>query len=457
MKTTLINCGVRTSTERDGARVPQGCLYLLAATRDAGFHVEFRDYQMHKAKDLLNPSNLVSFMVDDSDIIAFSCMGNLLPLLVLATKASKEQYPKRKIVLGGIGPSGVAEKLMAAFPHIDIIVKGEGEQTFPELLAVLEEGKPLDKISGLLVRDENTKFHVNKPVKRIRNLGDLPLPAYDMVNMASYETVGVQTARGCPFPCAFCDVSAYWGRTTSYRPLEQVMDEMKLLEKRYGFDKVTILDDTFILNPKRVSDFCSAYLRRGLTIRWSVYCRVDLLTEEMIDSFARAGCYRVFLGIESGSENVLRKISKPMDQNRLVRLVKKLSKLFITRANLIWGFPFETMEDLRETVHLLLYLRDVGCDVSLALLSPLPLSRLYNERKYSLVLRENLQSSVVSSRFYSPNGRTIVDGKSNELVELIREYPEIFPGFYMFTDNLFKEKLDYLVAHGLEIEKLVRQ
>ncbi|MCF6155880.1 MAG: B12-binding domain-containing radical SAM protein [Candidatus Brocadia sp.] len=457
MKTTLINCAVKTSTEYDGARVPQGCLYLLSAAKNANFDIKFRDYQLEKLNDPLNTFNFLKFVEDDADVLAISCMSNLLPLVVNSTKIFKESYPDKTIVLGGIGPSGVAESLMAEFPHIDVIVRGEGERTFPELLKALEGKKSLESVEGLLLSKENGTYHITRPRKRIENLNDLPFPGYDQVDMNSYETVGIQTARGCPFPCNFCDVSAYWGHDTTYRSLDLVIKELELLEKQYGFMKVVILDDTFILNKRRVFDFCKAYRDRGLTIQWSAYCRVDLLSDEMIEIFEKSGCYRIFLGVESGSNNVLRRISKPIDIDRLIQVVKKAHNKFIVRINLIWGFPFESMKDLKDSVFLLFYLKEFNCDVSMALLSPLPLSRLYNEKKYRLIFREDLQSSVVSSRFYLPNGNELVNGKPDILVDLVRKHPDIFPGFYVFEDKLFEQKLEYLNSLGLEIEKLTRQ
>ena len=456
VKTTLINCGVRTSKEFDGARAPQGCLYLLAAAERAGFEVDFRDYQIEKRDDPLDPDTFTAYLEDDSDVVAISTMSNLLPLVLLATQKVKERYPEKVILLGGIGPSGVADQIMRTFSHVDVIAKGEGEETFVDLLEAFDSGRPLDSVEGIIFRDSLRGTLTTKPRQRRNQLDDLPSPAYHRVDMSRYETVGIQTARGCPFPCKFCDVSVYWGRSTTYRSIPPVMDEMRVLEG-FGFDKVTILDDTFILKRDRTRDFCDAWVERGLSIEWSAYCRVDILDDPMMDLLARSGCFRVFLGIESGSNDVLAKISKPLDHDHLVRAVKRMSREMIVRCNLIWGFPFETMRDLKQTVQMLFYLRELGCDVSLSLLSPLPLSSLYEEGKYALILRDALQSSVVSSRFYIADNTGLRDAKPAPLVDLIRRHPEIFPGFYTFKDDLFDEKLSYLYSMGLEIEKLERQ
>ncbi|MBE7423787.1 MAG: B12-binding domain-containing radical SAM protein [Zoogloeaceae bacterium] len=440
----------------DGARVPQGCLYLLGAAERAGHEVRFRDYQTAKSTDLLDVSTFTEFLEDDSDVVALSCMSNLLPLVVEATRSLKQRFPEKTILLGGIGPSGVAERLMAEFDHIDLICKGEGEETFPELLSALASGRPPESVPGVLARDKDGGLHRLLPRQRSKELDSMPQPAYHRVNMKLYETVGIQTARGCPFPCTFCDVSAYWGRRTSYRSIPPVLDEMEQLEKQYGFRRLTLLDDTFILKRERVAAFCLGWQERRLSIEWSAYCRVDLLDDSLVDMLADAGCYRVFLGIESGSNRILQQIAKPIDRHHLARMVRRMARRFVVRCNLIWGFPFETLEDLKETVMLLFYLRELKCDVSLALLSPLPMSTIYNKGDYELVLRDDLQSSVVSSRFYLPDGSGLVDGKPDRLVELIRQYPDIFPGFYVFKDDLFEEKLAYLYSMGLDIEKLER-
>ncbi|MGB1027532.1 MAG: B12-binding domain-containing radical SAM protein, partial [Rhodospirillaceae bacterium] len=428
------------------------------AAERAGYHVPFRDYQTVSDVDPLNPNVFLDFITAETRAIALSCMSNLLPLVLFTTKILKEQDPSKLIILGGIGPSGVADRLMEVYPHVDILALGEGEETFVDLLDHMHAGKPLSEVCGVLYRDRSGAVQKSQPRSRNRALDGLPDPAYHRINMQSYETVGIQTARGCPFPCTFCDVSVYWGRKSTYRSIDLVMDEMERLEA-FGFDKVTILDDTFILKRDRVRQFCQAWTDRGLSIEWSAYCRVDLLDDPLMEMLADHGCYRVFLGIESGSNNVLSKISKPLDFDHMVRAVKKLQQRVNVRCNLIWGFPFETMEDLKETVHLMFYLRTLGTDVSLSLLSPLPLSTLYEQKQFPIVLREDLdlQSSVVSSRFFLPDGSALVDGKPVDLIRMIRAEPEVFPGFYTFEDPLFEEKLAYLTSMGLEVEKLERQ
>lgn len=453
---TLINCSVKTTKELGGARAPQGCLYLLAAAEEAGYKVNFRDYQLEKLEDFSDPLNFTKFISDDSDVVAISTMSNLMPLVLAGTKTFKKRHPEKTVVLGGIGPSGVARRLMEEFDHIDVVAVGEGEETFCELLSVFEGNRALKDVKGIYYRGKDGDVCATPARTRVKSLDQLPIPAYHLLDMSRYETVGIQTARGCPFPCTFCDVSAYWGRKVTYRSIPSVVRELDLIEKKYNFDKITILDDTFTIDSERVKDFCKAWIEHGLSIKWSVYCRVDLLSEELIDRMVEAGCYRTFLGIESGSNEVLKKIAKPINFDHLIRTVKNISRKCIVRCNLIWGFPFETMEDLKQTVQLLFYLKELECDVSIAMLSPLPLSTLYKSGRYGLVLHEDLQSSVVSSRFFQPSGE-LADGKPSTLVDMIRAHPDIFPGFYTFKDDLFEQKLDYLCSMGLEIERLARQ
>lgn len=454
MLCTLINCAVRPSRTLRDAYLPQGCLYLLAAAERAGHEVVFRDYQVAEYGDTVDASTFAAFLDDESDLVAISCMSNMLPLAIEAARLLKLSHPQKSIVLGGIGPTGVAERLMAAFNHVDLVCKGEGEHTFAELLSALEQGQSPASVPGVVARSESGGLHETKPRNRVLNLDSLGEPAYHRVNMHQYQTAGVQTARGCPYPCTFCDVSAYWGRRMSHRSVSSVLDEIELLETHYGFRKVNIVDDTFILQRSRVAAFCRGRKERGLSAEWGAFCRVDLLDEALIDTLEDAGCRRVFLGVESGSDRVLQRIAKPIDRSQLARVVRSMATRFVVRCNLIWGFPFETLDDLRETVLLALYLKELACDVSLALVSPLPMSTLYKQWGHTLVLRQDVQSSVVSSRVLSEASSRSVSGKPPRLVELIRRHPDVFPGFYVFQDVKFDEKLELLRSHGLVVEAL---
>ena len=457
MRWLLVNCMLRTTATRDGTRVPLACLGLLAVAAEGGYDVAFRDYQLAEDCDALSAGHFAAFIDDpDADVVAISCMSNLLPLVIGGTAILKARRPGVIVVLGGIGPSGVAAPLMHAFPHVDVVALGEGEATFCQLLAASARHE-LSSAHGILFRTASFGVEVVRTEATAGRLAldELPIPAYDRVEMRRYRTVGIQTARGCPFPCRFCDVSAFWGRKTTYRSVPRVMEELHLIES-HGFSHIEILDDTFILDRGRTEAFCRGWTREKFSIRWSAYCRIDLLDDALIDLMAASGCHRVFLGLESGSDRVLRRMSKPFNRGQLLHAVSGMVPLYAVACNLMWGFPFETIDDLLQTVELMDVLSAAGCIVTLSLVSPLPLSRLYAEHADDLVFRSDVQSSFISTRFFDRSAR-LVDCRPEGFVELIARHPLVFPGFYIFRHDAFDAKLELLAERGLGAEKLSRQ
>ena len=120
--------------------VPLGCLYLTRALENTGFSVDFRDYQTCETDDLFNIETFLAFLENPAPVIGLACMANLMPFTILAAKALKARHPDKTIVLGGVGPKAIEEKVLSRFPWIDVIARGEGEITGPELLKALGGG-----------------------------------------------------------------------------------------------------------------------------------------------------------------------------------------------------------------------------------------------------------------------------------------------------------------------------
>ena len=128
--------------------VPLGPLYLTRALEDAGFAVDFRDYQCVDSDSPFDMEVFLDFLRDPAPVIGLSCMANLLPFTILAMRAIRARYPDRELILGGVGTKAVEEKLLARFPWINIICRGEAERTAPELLDALRRGGDLAQLPG---------------------------------------------------------------------------------------------------------------------------------------------------------------------------------------------------------------------------------------------------------------------------------------------------------------------
>lgn len=444
---TLVNVTTPSpSFEKDSAEVflPLGCLYLLSALERAGISAEFRDYQLFAFDDddPLRIGRLQSFLSDPAPVIGVSCMVSMLPFVLLGTRRFKEEHPDCTLVLGGPGPSGAAEEIVAAMPWVDVVVRGEGEVTLIELMRALQAGGDLGAVRGITWRDGSEVRH-NPARPRIQDLDRLPLPAYHRVDMSAYTSTSVITGRGCPFRCAFCDVGPLWNNKTIFRGVDGVVDELRILKERYGKTYVKISDDTFDLKRDRTEAFCDAV--GGLDLGWSCLARIDLMNEDLLAKMAGAGCDSVFLGIESGSDRVLEKINKRFTIMEATKMVEMSSRHFEhVITSFIWGFPFETMDDLKSTVFSIFSMWQFGAMAGLKLLSPMPLSQLGIEYRDRLVFSEEYCSVFASLGNVTPGGMSERVRIPGELTALIRAHPGIFAGFFHVESDDLKEKKAYL-------------
>src|SRR5512133_132044 len=275
---TLINLnmlfmryGEQVERER---HVPLGCLYLTTALERAGFAVDFRDYQLCEANDPFDLEGFLSFVSDPAPVIGLSCMANLLPFTILAAKALKERYPDRKIVLGGVGAKAVEDQVLRRFPWIDVLARGEGEETGPELMRALDGGD-LASVRGISYRQNGSITH-NPDRLRIRALDSIGFPAFRKVDLSRYQGYGMMTSRGCPYPCTFCSVVPVWNYESYSRTPENIVEEMALLNREAGVDLFLFQDEFFVSGKKQVMAFCRALDRSGLDVEWKAFGRVNL-------------------------------------------------------------------------------------------------------------------------------------------------------------------------------------
>ena len=164
-------------------------------------------------------------MTIPAPVIGLSCMANLLPFTMLACKALRERYPDRTLVLGGVGSKAVEDKILRRFPWIDIICRGEGEHTGPELARGRSGRRRPSGVQGISYRHNGATCTQSRP-PRIRDLDTIALPAFEKIDLPRYAGYGMMTSRGCPYPCTFCSVAPVWnlesysrsaGRTSSRR------------------------------------------------------------------------------------------------------------------------------------------------------------------------------------------------------------------------------------------------
>jgi anaerobic magnesium-protoporphyrin IX monomethyl ester cyclase len=406
--------------------VPAGALSIAGALAGAGYNVDFRDCTSPSYRHLAS-SDLASRLDSAAPVIGVGCMSDTLPFVIAALEDLKARRPQAVVVLGGPGPSGVAGELVRAFPFVDVVVVGEGEATVLELMERLGDGLSganLREVKGVSFSGESGAV-VTPARERIRDLDRLPLPLYEAVKVERYPMVNIVFSRGCPYRCTFCDVAPMWQRKHVRRSVDAVVEEIRLLKTRYGRTRFEFTDETFVLGREKIFEFCDRLKREGLGIKWSCTGRVNLVARDMLAEMASAGCEAMFFGIESGSDRVLELVTKDFTVAEAVEALHLTLEFMRPVASFIWGFPFETEDDLVETLLLTTYLSQVGVDSRLNRLAPFPLMPLYQEFGKRVVWRDDQASSTGGEPFETA-------GYPRRVVDLVKGFPEIFPSFYWF-------------------------
>jgi anaerobic magnesium-protoporphyrin IX monomethyl ester cyclase len=283
----------------------------------------------------------------------------------------------------------------------DFVILGEAEQTLAELIAAVDGQKDFMSIPGLAYRHQDA---VIKTVKRdvMKNLDELPFPAWDLVDMEVYRktwlkhrgyfSLNMATTRGCPFKCNWCAKPIYGNRYNSRSP-QNVIAELKMLKEQFGFDHIWFCDDIFGLKPGWVHEFANLVEANGLSFRFKIQSRADLLLQsDYVKDLARAGCDNSWMGAESGSQKILDAMDKGIRVQQIFEATHLLKANGIHPSFFIqFGYPGETKEDITRTIGMITELlpHEIGISVSY----PLPGTSFYEKVKTQLREKANWTDS----------------------------------------------------------------
>lgn len=418
--------------------LPHKALSLTAALEARGYHVDFRDYQQvaDDYDDPQDPANVTSFFEGAEEIVIVVTPHDAMPLAILWAERLNTLEPDHTIVFGGYGPIHVASLIAERFPFVNVAIHGTLETVGPQLVDNI--GENWDKVAGIAYR-HNKRVFVTPPSSPISNLDQLPLPAYNKVNLNSYQENLVYSTKGCPYRCIFC----VRGGKLIEKSIDNLIHEISILRKVYGQKRVFFYDQTFTLRRQRVFDFCRRLREAGLTdVEWSCTGRINIAEVEVMREMANSGCKMIYFGVESGSDHVLKRINKRITREQAERVIDEARKFFYVNTFFIWGFPFESMDDFKETLEMIQQLADVGVASILYVLSPLPSSRLHDEYSNKLSFCREVWESNWPAHLVNRKSRS-------EIAKLIKAHPMVFPGFYT-CDPLILEKLHIIREAGLE-------
>jgi radical SAM superfamily enzyme YgiQ (UPF0313 family) len=319
-------------------------------------------------------------------------------------KLAKKEHPLGLTVMGGPHASMAAEDCLAHIPELDIVVKGEGEETMRELCRALEENDNNDALSSVAgisyKRDE--KIYTNPPRVPIKDLDTIPRPAYHLIPFETYNfrfevpgqgllpAINMMSSRGCPFNCNFCATPINWGRLVRMRSAENIIDEIEFLIDEYGVKVIFFFDDTFNTNPKRLHTICDLIIERKLDIYFKCDVRIDLIDKPLLVKMKEAGLFHLSFGIEAGSERVRNQVvNKKIEVDDFHHLVEYCNELdIIPNAFFIFSHPTETWEEAQESIKIIEQYKD-KIEASIAILHIYPGTPLEKTAKEMGVLPEN--------------------------------------------------------------------
>jgi len=365
---------------------PSFALVLLGAVaRRAGHQVQCVEASAFNLTTAETLRRILAFGPDIVGITATTVGIHAAGELAASLRAAA---PGVHVIAGGCHVTAIPEETLDEFPALDLLVVGEGEQTFSELLSFVDTNHRLPPdLAGTVIRDKGTARR-NPPRPVIRDLDSLPLPAWDMLDgfpsafrpsparIRRWPCASVVLTRGCPNQCVFCDRSVFGNHCRSYSAAYAV-NLIRELRDKYGVREILIEDDTFVLQRAHVQEFCERLLAEKIDVTWSCLGRADRVTPELLALMKRAGCWHIGFGIESGDPEILKAVHKNLDLEQVRQAVTWCRNAGIeTKGFFIVGFPGETPASMEATRLFALSLP--LDDISVMQMTPFPGSALYS-------------------------------------------------------------------------------
>lgn len=339
--------------------LPIGLASIGAVLQKGGFDVSIIDLNVETSITLCALAHRIKG--DKVDVVGIGAMTSSITSARSIARAVKE-HTEVPIVVGGPHASAVKEETLRRMQEFDYLIFGEGEYTMLELCRSLVSGQgKLSEIRGLGYR-VNGACVFTDPRPLIGDLNSLPFPAFDLCNYhkysvplylrTKYPSAHLITSRGCPHRCTFCSAHTVAGYRFRPHSATRIIEQIEKLIHDYGTRFFLIYDDTFTISRKRVVDFCELILRKNIKIEWFCMARVDTIDSELIELMVKSGLKAINFGVESGDQNVLKRIKKGITIEQVrnaFKIVRHYRGLRIFSSFMI-GLPGETIQAMRKTI-----------------------------------------------------------------------------------------------------------
>lgn len=416
-----------------------GLGYLATAIKER-HEVEILD----SIKEKVKPNDFESYVKEvKPDVVGIQCytfdLNNIRPLLESSKRIGA------RTVLGGPHPSSMPLETIEFFGEaVDYVFRGEAEVGFAKLVDKLGGLSNYDEreIEGLVWRD-GEQVRMND-ICFVEDLDSLGWVAWDLIKPETYPEAQhgaffkkfpiapITLTRGCPFSCTFCGGNLISGKRIRKRSVENAVGEIKMLHDKYGIKEFHVIDDNFTFDREFAKKFLRELETQNLDISWAVPngIRMETLDDEILELMKRTGLYLISLGIESGSDRILRLMKKGTNTNSIRGYVELIRKHHIDIAGFfILGFPGETVEEIRKTIRFSLELDLLRANFFTYL--PFPGTESYKE----LELQGHL-NDVDFKRFYFMNASFTPEGIDRKTLKALQR--EAFLKFFLRPKIFFR-------------------
>ena len=372
--------------------IPLGITYLTAVLEQNGYEVDVVDCQVSRPSQRELEDKFKSINPDIVGVTAATV--TYFPALQIL-KAAKAALPNCVSMIGGPHVTVLDKRTFSESSDVDIVVRGEGEQTMLELARLVSDGnmKSLSEVTGITFKKNGQVFRTpNRSF--LEDIDVLPYPAHKHFDMSRYRINGklympIITSRGCPFNCTFCLASKMCGKGFRARDPSKVVDELEWLRDTFGAGAFAFYDDTFTFDLDRAIAICDEMKARKFDLPWDCRTRVDRVSKELLAKLRSTNCQLIHFGVESGSQQMLNTMRKgtTVEQNATAIKLAKESDILVA-ISLVIGYPGETPEMLQQTID---FIHETKPDyVYMCEAVPYPGTQLYDYiKELGLELSEN--------------------------------------------------------------------
>lgn len=371
----------------------------------------------------LKADEILARIPGNTDYVGISCLfTHEWPNIQLLAREIKSAFPHIRLIIGGEHATAVPEYSLTSCHEVDAAVLGEGEETIVDLVDAFARDRDLAGVPGIAYRTGGGVTRT-RDRGRIREIDEIPLPRWDLIELEPYlsggysfgvnlgRTIPMLATRGCPFQCTFCSSPFMWTTRYQTRSPRLVVAEIESYIRDYKVENIDFYDLTAIIKREWIVEFCGLLIDRKLGVTWQLPSgtRTEAIDREVSELLRRSGCTNLSYAPESGSPRVLRRIKKKISPERMIQSMQDAVRAGLNvKANIILGFPDETLADVMRTYRFIVRMALAGVhDMSIWVYSPYPGCELFDLLKQRGRIREFDNEYFISLLAYSDFTSTV--------------------------------------------------